>query len=735
VTDENRPTALGEITAAATVGIGSDELDREVERYELFEPCRYRFEPSRREFVQLCGAGLVLVIGMPPAAAQRGSGRGARASERLSQRFHLAASGTITVFSSKVEVGQGSRTQIAQAVAEEFQLPLDRVQVVLADTERCPDDGGTAGSRTTPSTVPRVRQAAAAARTVLTQLAAERLGADTAGVAYRDGTWTTEASRAVSLAELAGDTVLGERLAAATAADEAEIRPVAAWQVLGKSAPKVNGRDVVTGAHQYPSDVVRPGMLYGRMFRPVAYGAKLVSIDESAARSLDGVVVVRDGDSFVGCAAPNSWLARQACEALARTAQWETVEHIASDRLYEHLKQTGQPRRAEGRNTRQWGELESALEGAAQTWAAEYQIAYLQHAPMEPRAAVAEWSRDGRLTVWTGTQQPSRVRSELQEAFRLSAEQVRVIVPDTGGGFGGKHSGEAAVEAARLARGAGRPVHLRWTREEEFTWAYFRPAGVIEVRGGLDGQGRLAAWDFVNYNSGGSAIETPYQAAAGRTMFVAAEAPLRQGSYRALASTANTFARESAMDELAGLLQADPLEFRLQHLDEGRLKDVLRAAADRFNWPERRAQRSAGRGVGMACGTEKGSYVAACVSVEVVNNSIRVMEVVQAYECGAIQNPANLRSQVVGCLIMGLGGALSEEIHFSGGTISNASFSSYHVPRMVDVPPLDIVLLDRPDLPSVGAGETPIIAIAPAIANAVFDATGVRSRQMPLKLA
>lgn len=274
-----------------------------------------------------------------------------------------------------------------------------------------------------------------------------------------------------------------------------------------------------------------------------------------------------------------------------------------------------------------------------------------------------------------------------------------------------------------------------WTREEEFTWAYCRPAGLIEVRAGLDDAGKLVVWDFTNYNSGGSALETPYRVPHGRTRFLGTDSPLRQGSYRALASAANTFARESAMDKLAAAAGADPLDFRLDHLPDGRLRDVLEAAAKQFDWRARRSQRAANRGVGLACGTEKGSYAAACAQVEVSGGEIKVLSVCQAYECGAIQNPGNLRAQVEGCIIMGLGGALFEEVRFEQGKITNASFSQYRVPRMADVPQLDIVLVDRRDLPSVGAGETPIIAVAPAIANAVYHAAGVRLRSMPLKLA
>jgi isoquinoline 1-oxidoreductase len=258
---------------------------------------------------------------------------------------------------------------------------------------------------------------------------------------------------------------------------------------------------------------------------------------------------------------------------------------------------------------------------------------------------------------------------------------------------------------------------------------------VIEVHAGLDDAGHLHTWDFANYNSGGSAIDTPYRSPHGRTRFLSADSPLRQGSYRALASTANTFARESALDELAALVNMDPLEFRLTHLPKDRLADVLSAAAGRFRWKEKRAAKRRGHGFGLACGTEKGSFTAACVEVEVLENRIRVLSVCQAFECGAIQNPQNVTSQIVGSIIMGLGGAMTEEVKFRDGKVTNPRFSEYQVPRMADVPEIEVELLNRKDLPSLGAGETPIIAIAPAIANAVCDATGNRIRSMPLQSA
>jgi isoquinoline 1-oxidoreductase len=713
----------------------------EVERYELREGPAYHFDTDRREFVQVLGAGLLIAVSSSAARAQqrgggRGRGRGGARAERVSERFHIGEDGVVTVMTSKVEVGQGSRTQITQAAAEELRLPVEQIRVIMADTELCPDDGGTAGSRTTPSTVPAVRAAAASARELLLGLAADRLQADRASLAIQDGAFVDRTSnKRLTLADLAKDEGFLSELDAAPPAN-ATIARVEEWKVLGTPVKKVGGEEVVTGAAQYPSDIRREGMLYGKVLRSPTLTGTLRSIDLGPAQQMEGVTVVRDGN-FVGCAAKTSWEASQAVEAIAATAEWDSsaeTPHPSSDELFAHFKATA---REVGSGRRGgptiWGDREAALAEAAKKIDVAYTIAYIQHAPMEPRAAVAEWT-DGKLTVWAGTQQPSRVQRDLTEAFRLPNEKVRVIVPDTGGGFGGKHTTAAAIEAARLAKAAGKPVSVRWTREEEFTWAYCRPGGLIEVQAGLDSANKLHVWDFANYNSGGSAIDTPYEVPHGRTRTLATDFPLQQGSYRALASTANTFARECAMDELASLAKTDPLDFRLAYLPDGRLKDVLVASARKFDWPARRAKREANRGVGIACGTEKGSYVAACAEVAIEDDRIKVLSVCQAYECGAIQNPANLRAQVEGCIIMGLGGALTEEMRFAGGKVTTNNFSKYFVPRMDDVPELDIVLVDRRDLDSVGAGETPIIAVAPAIGNAVFQATGKRLRSIPMRL-
>jgi isoquinoline 1-oxidoreductase len=475
-------------------------------------------------------------------------------------------------------------------------------------------------------------------------------------------------------------------------------------------------------------------MLYGKVLRAPAVNARRVSLDTRAAEALSGVIVVRENE-FVGIAARDPVTAQRALEAIR--AEWSVAEGQPSRQdVFDYFKKTPQAVSGYGRpSVHTAGSLPDGLKAAVKVLESSYTVDYIAHAPLETRAAIAEWSDEREkscLTVWTGTQRPFGVRGELAEAFGISEGQVRVIVPDTGSGYGGKHTGEAAIEAARLARAAGQPVKLVWTREEEFANAYFRPAGVIDIRSGIDANGMITSWEFHNYNSGSSAIRTDYRVPNQHIEFHAAHSPLRQGSYRALAATANHFARETHMDELASAAQMDPLAFRLNNLDDPRLRDVLQSAADRFGWGS--TKQEANHGFGIAGGHEKGSYVATCaeVAVDPGRAEVRVIRTVTAFECGAIINEDNVRNQVDGAVIMGLGGALFESIDFGNGRISNGAFSRYRVPRFGDVPILDTVLLDRKDLPSVGAGETPIVAIAPAVGNAVFNATGLRRRSLPL---
>jgi isoquinoline 1-oxidoreductase len=480
-------------------------------------------------------------------------------------------------------------------------------------------------------------------------------------------------------------------------------------------------------------------MRHGCVLRAPAYGARLLGLDLAAAHAMPGVQVVRDGD-FVGVVAPTARAARAAAGAIA--ADWELTAQPALAELEAYLRAhpvEGQGFSAPYRHAT--GDVDGALAAGPSRLTASYTTAYLAHVPLEPRVALARWE-SGRLTVWAGTSTPFRVRGELAEALGLDETGIQVIVPDYGGGFGGKHGSAAALEAARLARAADGPVKVTWSREEEFRWGYLRPAAVIDVAASADTAGQLTGWSFTNINSGQAGIATPYRVPSQRIVYQPAQSPLPQGSYRALAATANNFARESHMDEMARLAGASPLAFRLDHLDDDRLATVLRRAAGRIGW-DRRDQRSGGpgygagpsggHGLGLACGREKGSRVATAAEVRVGDDgTLHVLRLVTAFDCGAVIDPANLANQVEGATVMGLGGALFEQVDFADGVIRNASLSQYRVPRLPDVPPVEAILVDRPDQPSVGGGETPLIAVAPALANAIRAATGTRLPSLPL---
>ncbi len=693
---------------------------------EMSDPVKFDFAMNRRCFVEVLGAGLLIAASVPVLAQNRGNRSGRGESRNLAARIHIAENGRITVLTGKIEMGQGARTELSQAAAEELRVPLERIELIMGDTALVPDDGLSAGSRTTPSTVPAVRSAAAAARTLLLELAAKKWSVERDTLKVIDGTITdATGAKTLTYAELAKNGEVEEAFKQAIPAD-VNVTPVDQWRVMGISAARSNGRDLVTGKHKYPSDYTRPGMLYGKILRAPTYGAKLLSVDLEPARAMKDVFVFQDG-GFVGVAAANTFIAEQALKAIGETAKWESAPQPSSKELFSHLRATAQG----GVPANPFAD---ELSSVAKKLKATFHVPYIQHAPMETRTALAEWA-DGQLTVWTGTQNPFGYHGELARTFRLANEKVRVIVPDFGGGFGGKHTAEVAIEAAKLAQAAGKPVLVRWTREEEFKWAYFRPAGVIDVEATLDDKGQMTSWHFVNINSGGAAVETPYRSGKEKCQTVGSNAPLRQGSYRGLASVANVFARESFMDELAAEAQMDPLDFRLAHLENPRLRAVLEEAAKRFGWRERVKQKQPTAGVGLACGTEKGSFVAACVEIGLNpdKNTIEVRKICEVFECGAVINPSNLLAQAQGCIIMGLGAALREEMRFSDGKMENAAFSRYRVPRLSDVQELDIHQLNRTDLASLGAGETPIIPIAPAIANALFHATGKRVRELPIR--
>ncbi len=645
-------------------------------------------DPADRDWFAILGEGLVVTL--DPGQDADGTWSTARAAW-----LHISQDGLVTAFTGKVDVGQDNRTALRMLVAEELGVPLDRVRLAMGDTDLCPFDMGTFGSRSMPDAGAVLRRAAAYARTVPPVLAGER-----------------------RVERVTGNVALSD--------------PVG-WQIAGRPHLPPGSFAAVTGARRFVSDLAEQGMWHGALLRPPVAGATLRALDASAVAGRAGVLVIQTAD-LAGVVAADAAAAADAVAVLQAAATWNSPSWPSDDELADYLREhpsAGGPGRWGGRHEEQEGSAASALESAAVRRESTYTAAYVAPAALETRVAVAAWD-GGRLTVWTGTQTPFPVRAQVAEALAVPEHDVRVIVPATGGGFGGKHAGGISVEAAILAREAGRPVRVAWSRREEFTVGTLRPAAVIDIAAGVAPDGTLSGWTHLNINSGAAGLGTPYLVRDRRLEYRPAKSPLPQASYRALAATANNFARESMIDELACEIGADPVEFRLRNLRDDRLAAVLRAVAGHIGWePGREA--TPGMGVGIACGLEKdGRVVTAAQLVIERGRRVLVTGLVTGYECGTIVNPHAVRSQVEGATVMAFGGAMFEAITFAGGAITNAAFSGYRVPRLADIPPIEVVLLNRPDLPPAGAGETPMIAVAPAIAAAIFEATGRRIRSLPL---
>ena len=714
-----------------------DELNWiEPERYELLAAASYNFNLDRRDFIKTFGLGILFIVPTARARAQERqqgeSGRG-RFDNNLPQQIdawiHIDETGKVTVLTGKVEFGQNIRTSLTQAVAGELHVPISSIQLVMGDTDLVPFDMGTFGSRTTPTMAPQLRRAAAAAREILISMAAQQLQLPSNDVRLVDAQFVNhDKSKTLTLAEVAK----GRKLVKVIP-ENISTTPAASWTVAGTSVTKVDAADFVTGRHRYTPDLKREGMLYGKIVRPATLNASLKSVNTKPAEVMPGVKVVVDGN-FVGVTAPDPQTAIKAANAVV--ADWQSTPQPSNAELFELLRKTAHGNGERGRGSRPQGSIPNGLAAADKKLESTYTVEYIAHAPLEPRAALAEWNGD-KLTVWTGTQRPFGVRGELAEAFHIPEDKIRVIVPDTGSGYGGKHTGECAIEAARLARAAGKPVKLVWTRVEEFNWAYFRPAGVIDIKSGVKADGTITAWEFHNYNSGSAGIQIKYDIPNTDIQFHESNSPLRQGSYRGLAATANHFARECHIDELANAVKMDPLEFRLKNIKDQRLRAVLEAATKSLGWGKTKPVND--HGFGLACGFEKGSYIATCAEIGIERDEknrktpqVRIVRVVEAFECGAVVNPLQLRNQIEGAIVQAIGGALFEEIQFANGKILNGRFADYRLPRFGDAPAIEVVLVNRKDLPSEGAGETPIVGLAPAVSNAIFNATGIRLRSLPL---
>ncbi len=684
-------------------------------------------ELDRRSFIELVGGGIVVAVCLGPRSLLAQPRRPGYPTD-FNVYLRIGEDGRVTVFSGKIEMGQGVLTSLAQMLAEELGVALDTIDMVLGDTDRCPWDMGTFGSLTTRVFGPALRAAGAEARAVLLELASEQLAVPKQQLVVANGVISVkdEPSRKRTYAQLAKGQAI-----ARTVEPKPPLRTVDEFTVMGQSPERLDAREKVTGAAKYTADIRLPGMLYARLLRPPAHGARLVSVETSEAVAVDGVTVVHEGD-LVAVLHADREIAEQ---ALARVrAEWSPAPPGADqDGIFDELLAKAPPPAV--RETK--GSVDTTPAGARR-FAHTYCKGYVAHAPMEPHAALAQME-DGKLTVWASTQTPFPMRDRLAQLLGLDSKNVRVITPYVGGGFGGKAAGPQGDEAAQLAKLTGRPVQVAFTRAEEFFYDTFDPASVVKIVSAVDDAGKIALWDYDVYFAGDRAAELFYDVpnvrmrAFGGWMGSGTSAHrFSVGPWRAPGANMNVFARESHIDVMAAAAGADPIEFRLRNTKDQRMRRLLEELARASGWKS--APAPSGRCWGVACGVDSGTYaaLAAQVKVDRERGTVTVERIVGAQDMGIVVNPDGARMQMEGCMTMGLGYVLAEELHFSGGQLALENFDSYELPRFSWLPKIETVLVQNDQLTPQGGGEPAIVPMGAAIANAVFDATGVRVFRLPM---
>jgi isoquinoline 1-oxidoreductase len=683
-------------------------------------------EVSRREFLKrigLLGGGIVIYVSFGDISSR------AQQSTDFNAFLRIGADGRVTCFSGKIEMGQGVLTSLAQMLADQLGVPLKSVDMVMGDTSLCPWDMGTFGSRSTKYFGATLRHAAAEARAVLIQMAAERLHVPPQRLTVKDGQVidSQNTDKKVTYAQLTRGKRIERHLTQRTS-----IKPAFPHTVSGKATGKTDARQKVTGEARYAGDIRLPGMLYAKILRPPVHGATLKRIDSENAKKVNGVKVIQDSDLI----AVLHKYPDEAQKALDKVhAEWQIPEPKVDNRnIFKHLTASAPPRQT----VTQSGDIEKGKRLAAKTFESIYFNQYVAHAPMEPHTAVVH-IEGKRATVWSSTQTPFWAQKEVARTLGFASSDVRVITPFVGGGFGGKTRNQQVIEAAQLARLSGRPVQVAWTRKEEFFYDTFRPAAVIKLRSGLDRDHRIVYWDYDNYFAGARSSQPFYDIAHHRVssrggwMDGGDQAhPFRVGAWRGPGSNTNVFAMESQIDIMAEAAGMDPLAFRLANLTDKRMRKVLSAAAAKFG--HRFAKTPSRKGFGIACTDYQGTYVATMAEVKVDEKTgyVRVERVVCAHDMGEVINPQGARLQIEGCITMGLGYVLREEIRFKGGNILDENFDTYELPRFSWLPKIETVLIDNPAMSPQGCGEPAITPMGAVIANAVYDAIGVRIFELPM---
>jgi nicotinate dehydrogenase subunit B len=720
---------------------------------------------TRRGFLET--GALVIGFALVPRSARSqiatlpGSLNGNR---RLDAWLRIDPNGRVTILTGKIELGQGIGTALSQIAADELDVDLQRIDVVYGDTARTPNEGQTAGSLSVEQSGTALRFACAEARAILLAAAATKLGAPVADLRVTDGTIGAAGGGRITYWELAGDADLAREATA-----KVQPKPASEHRVVGTSVRRRDIPKKFTGGAAYVQDVRVPGMVFGRVVRPPSPGAELISVDETRARKLPGVVaVVRDG-SFLAVAAAREEQAIRAREALKQSARWKETPSLpaSGDPLYRELTAHATPAETVFERTASAsGEPVKRLE-------AMYTRPYQAHASIGPSCAVAQW-QDGQLTVWTHSQGVFPLRGDLAKAFGIDVKTIRCIHAEGAGCYGHNGADDVALDAALLARATGgRPVKLQWMRDDEFAWEPYGSAMVMKLTGGVDAQGNVVTWSHELWShphstrpgssSGVNLLAARYlgrpslpvppadvpQPAGGSdrnsiplyefghvkvVKHYLAQAPLRTSALRTLGGYANVFALESFVDELAGAAGADPVEFRLRHLRDARARAVIEAAAQRAAWqPGAKGDGASGRGIGFARYKNLACYCAVIADVTVDRSSgrVRVRRAVAAVDAGEIVNPDGVTNQIEGGIIQSTSWTLKESVRFDRTRVLTRSWAEYPIVRFDEVPEVDVVLLDRPGERFLGVGEGAQGPAAAAVANAIAHATGRRLRALP----
>lgn len=689
-----------------------------------------RLDLKRRDFFTLLGGGVAVYLSSRnpsellalPLIQQR------EVPKDFNAFLTIYEDGTVICHVGKIEMGQGPITSLPQQVADELDVSIESIKMVMGDTATCSYDAGTWGSLTTREYSHYLRDACAEARAVLIQLAVEHLKISPNNAKVKAGVVFDASNPEKKISY--GWLTKGQRIERSMD-EKPKVKDHTEFYYVGQSFLRSDSRLKVTGEANYTADIPMEGRVYAKVLRPPSHHVELKTVDFSEAEKMTGVQVVRDGD-LIAVLHKLPDVAERALGTIKATYSADEKE-VDDKNIFDHLlTATGDTRERE-----KAGDLEAGEAQADFIVKSEFHDGYKAHAPIEPHVAMAKWEGE-KVTVWGSCQSPFGAQDQIAQELGMALEDVRVISPFVGGGFGGKIYHPQVMEVVKIARLANKPVLLAYTREEEFFMDFFRSAAAIRIRSGITEKGLISLWDYKHYFFEARGSDTIYNVPNKlTTSYVARRGspvqPLPTGAWRAPGASSNTFARESHIDIMAAKAEIDPVEFRLRNLADEKMIAVIEALKDKFDYTP--AKGPSGRGIGMACGTDAGTWVAVMVEVKVDSETgnVQAIKAVVSQDMGMCVNPQGSIIQAEGCVTMGMGYALSEDIEFKGGDVISSNFDNYQLPLFSWTPEvIDTVILDRQDEPPQGGGEPAIICMGGALANAIFDACGARLYQMPM---